>query len=113
MKPLALASPFAAWLDNPVVQSRISEGFKSLCFLPLISRNVAIGTLNLGRLREDAFSDEDLSFLGQVSSQIAIAVENTSAYQEVTLAKAELQRALEENQRLKDRLQDENLVLRE
>jgi formate hydrogenlyase transcriptional activator len=113
MKPLALASPFAAWLDSPVVQSRISEGFKSLCFLPLISRNRAIGTLNLGRLRGDAFSDEDLSFLGQVCSQIAIAVENTSAYHEVTLARAALQRALEENQRLKDRLQDENLVLRE
>src|ERR1700686_2288070 len=113
MKPLALENPFAGWLDNPVVQSRICEGFKSLCFLPLISRNRAIGTLNLGRVRDDAFTDEDLSFLGQVSSQIAIAVENTSAYHEVTLARAELQRALEENQRLKDRLQDENLVLRE
>jgi len=113
MKPLALASPFAAWLDNPVVQSRISEGFKSLCFSPLISRNRAIGTLNLGRLRGDAFTEEELDFLGQVASQIAIAVENTSAYHEVTQARAELQRALEENQRLKDRLQDENLVLRE
>jgi formate hydrogenlyase transcriptional activator len=113
MKPLALASPFAAWLDNPVVQSRITEGFKSLCFLPLISRNRAIGTLNLGRLRDGAFTEEDLFFLGQVASQIAIAVENTSAYREITQARAELERALEENQRLKDRLQDENLVLRE
>jgi PAS domain S-box-containing protein len=90
MKPLALASPFAAWLDNPVVQSRISEGFKSLCFLPLISRNRAIGTLNLGRLRGDAFSDEDLSFLGQVASQIAIAVENALEYGQVTEAKERL-----------------------
>jgi formate hydrogenlyase transcriptional activator len=90
MRPLALASPFAAWLDNPVVQSRISEGFKSLCFLPLISRNRAIGTLNLGRLRGDAFSDEDLSFLGQVSSQIAIAVENALEYGQITEAKERL-----------------------
>jgi len=53
MKPLALDSPFAGWLDNPVVQQRANEGFKSLCFVPLISRNRAIGTLNLGRLRGD------------------------------------------------------------
>jgi formate hydrogenlyase transcriptional activator len=113
MKPLALGSPFAGWSDNPVVQSRISEGFKSLCFLPLISRNRPIGTLNLGRLRADAFTDEDLSFLGQVASQIAIAVENTGAYNEITQARGELEKALGEIQRLKDRLQDENLVLRE
>jgi transcriptional regulator with GAF, ATPase, and Fis domain len=113
MKPLALGSPFAGWSDNPVVQSRISEGFKSLCFLPLISRNRPIGTLNLGRLRAVAFTDEDLSFLGQVASQIAIAVENTCAYNEITQARSELEKALGEIQRLKDRLQDENLVLRE
>jgi formate hydrogenlyase transcriptional activator len=113
MKPLALSSPFAGWSDNPVVQSRISEGFQSLCFLPLISRNRPIGTLNLGRLRAVAFSDEDLSFLGQVASQIAIAVENTCAYNEITQARGELEKALGEIQRLKDRLQDENLVLRE
>src|SRR5882762_3871231 len=113
MKPLALGSPFAGWSDNPVVQSRMSEGFKSLCFLPLISRNRAIGTLNLGRLRGNAFTDEDLSFLGQVASQIAIAVENTCAYDEITQARGELEKALGEIQRLKDRLQDENLVLRE
>src|SRR6202521_2657759 len=113
MKPLALDSPFTSWLDNPVIQSRSSEGFKSLCFLPLISRNRSISTLNLGRVRDGAFTDEDLSFLGQVASQIAIAVENTSAYHEITMARAELEKAFEEIQRLKDRLQDENLVLRE
>jgi PAS domain S-box-containing protein len=41
MKPLALEKPFGTWLDNPVVQSRISEGFKSLCFIPLMRRNRA------------------------------------------------------------------------
>jgi formate hydrogenlyase transcriptional activator len=84
MEPVALDSPFTAWPDNPVVQSRICGGFKSLCFLPLIRRNRAIGTLNLGRLRDDAFSKEDLYFLGQVGSQIAIAVENALECGEIT-----------------------------
>jgi formate hydrogenlyase transcriptional activator len=90
MKPLALESPFTAWVDNPVVQSRISEGFKSLCFIPLIRRNRAIGTLNLGRLRGDAFAEDDLYFLGQVASQIAIAVENALEFGQVTEAKERL-----------------------
>ena len=90
MKPLALQDPFTELLDNPVVQSRVSEGFKSLCFIPLIRRSRAIGTLNLGRLRGDAFTEEDLYFLGQVASQIAIAVENALEYRQVTEAKERL-----------------------
>ena len=90
MKPLALHGPFTEWLDNPVIQSRISEGFKSLCFIPLIRQSRAIGTLNLGRLRGDAFTEEDLYFLGQVASQIAIAVENALEYGQVTEAKERL-----------------------
>jgi formate hydrogenlyase transcriptional activator len=90
MKPLSLESPFTAWLDNPVVQSRISEGFKSLCFIPLIRRNRAIGSLNLGRLRGGAFTEEDLYFLGQVASQIAIGVENALEYGQITEAKKRL-----------------------
>jgi formate hydrogenlyase transcriptional activator len=90
MKPLSLESPFTAWLDNPVVQSRISEGFKSLCFIPLIRRNRAIGSLNLGRLRGGAFTEEDLYFLGQVASQIAIGVENALEYGQITQAKKRL-----------------------
>src|SRR6202040_2681286 len=66
------------------------------CFLPLISRNRAIGTLNLGRLRADAFTEEELYFLGQVASQIAIAVENASAYHEAAQARAELEEAIGE-----------------
>jgi transcriptional regulator with GAF, ATPase, and Fis domain len=69
--------------------------------------------LCLARREENAFSQADIGFLTQVASQIAIAVENASAYHETTQARAALEKALEENQRLKDRLQDENLVLRE
>jgi formate hydrogenlyase transcriptional activator len=90
MKPLALDSPFTTWLDDPVVQSRIGEGFKSLCFIPLIRRNRAIGTLNLGRLRGDAFTEQDLYFLGQVARQIAIAVENALEFGQITEAKERL-----------------------
>jgi formate hydrogenlyase transcriptional activator len=94
-------------------EAAIPEGLKTGCILPLVSRNRILGLLSLGRFEENAFSQTDIGFLTQVASQIAIAVENTSAYREITQARAELEKALEENQRLKDRLQDENLVLRE
>jgi len=90
MKPLALKSPFAGWLDYPIVQKTVREGLKSLCFLPLVSRNRAIGTLNLARLRDEAFTEEDLNFLSQVANQVAIAVENASAYRQIADLKDQL-----------------------
>jgi formate hydrogenlyase transcriptional activator len=94
-------------------EAAIPEGLKTGCILPLARRNRILGVLCLGRREENAFSQADLGFLSQVASQISIAVENASAYSEIKRARGELEKALEENQRLKDRLQDENLVLRE
>jgi len=90
MKPLTLQSPFAAWLDSPITQIAVREGLKSVCCLPLISRNRAIGVLVLGRLRDDAFSQADISFLSQIANQIALAVENALAYREIRELKEQL-----------------------
>jgi formate hydrogenlyase transcriptional activator len=100
MKPLTLRSPFTGWVDDPIapiVQIAIREGLNSFCFLPLISRNRAIGVLVLGRLRDDAFSDSDVRFLTQVSNQVALAVENALAFREI--------------QELRDQLSKEKLYL--
>ena len=70
---------------------------KSLCLLPLISRERVLGVLALGSSRENAFTEDDLEFLGQVANQIALAVENASAYGEIS--------------QLKDRLARENVYL--
>ena len=94
-------------------EAAIPEGLKTGCILPLVSRNRVLGVLSVGRREENAFSQDDIGFLTQVASQISIAVQNTSAYHEITQARGELEKALGEIQRLKDRLQDENLVLRE
>jgi len=90
MKPLTLQSPFTGWLNYPIVQSAVREGLKSFCFLPLISRNRAIGTLVLGRLRDDAFSQADIGFLAQIASQVALAVENALAFREIRELKEQL-----------------------
>src|ERR1700733_14542520 len=90
MKPLTLQSPFTDWLHLPIVQMAVREDLKSFCFLPLLSRNCAIGTLVLARLRDDAFSQSDIEFLSQVANQVALAVENALAFREIRELKEQL-----------------------
>lgn len=68
----------------------VAMGLKSLCVLPMISRERVIGTVNLGRLSEGVFSQGDVDFLAQVANQIAIGVENALNYQQVTEARERL-----------------------
>ena len=91
----------------------IAEGLKTGCVLPLMSRNNVLGVLALGRRDDNPFTRIDIGFLTQVANQVAIAVENASAYRQIEEARAELEKAFEEIKYLKDRLQDENVALRE
>ena len=69
----------------------------SLCLYPLIIRERVLGVLGFGTSRENAFSEDDLSFFSQVANQIALAVENSLAYGQVS--------------ELKDKLAQENVYL--
>jgi formate hydrogenlyase transcriptional activator len=69
----------------------------SCCLLPLLSGERILGILSIGSSRENAFTEEDLAFLGQVANQVALAVENAVAYGEIS--------------QLKDRLARENIYL--
>jgi formate hydrogenlyase transcriptional activator len=56
------------------------EGLQSCCWLPLISHDRQLGVLGLSRLKANPFSQDDVHFLMQVASQVALAVENALAY---------------------------------
>ena len=56
-----------------------------------------LGVFGFGTSRENAFTEDDLSFFGQVANQIALAVENSLAYGQVS--------------ELKDKLAQENVYL--
>ncbi len=60
------------------------EGLQSSCWLPLISHDRGLGVLGLSRLAATPFSQDDVHFLMQVSSQVAIAVENALAYGQIS-----------------------------
>ncbi len=105
MKPVILDSNSPGWRKSPIAQIAANEGLKELCFLPLITRNRAIGSLNLGRLRDEPFTQEDIHFLSQIASQVAIAVENALDYAKVKESRARL---AEEGRYLKEELRTEH-----
>src|SRR2546428_5430550 len=75
----------------------LAEGFTVGCCLPLASRGRIHGGLSLGLREENAFSRDEVQFLMQVASQIAIAIENALAYGQIA--------------ELKDKLAQEKLYL--
>jgi formate hydrogenlyase transcriptional activator len=75
---------------SEVAQRLLQYGVKTFCCAPLLSHDRVLGTLNVGRLREDAFTAEDVELLGQVSQQIAIAIENGLAYRQIAELKEQL-----------------------
>jgi formate hydrogenlyase transcriptional activator len=81
-------------LESPheVVQRVVAAGFKSSCSVPLISRDRALGTLDVLSFREDAFTEEDIELLSQIATQIAIAVENSLNFERARAAELEVKR---------------------
>ena len=76
--------------ESKIAQHLLAEGVKSFCSIPLQSHDRLLGTLNIGRLHEDAFNREDVELLSQVAQQIAIGVENGLAYREIAELKEKL-----------------------
>jgi formate hydrogenlyase transcriptional activator len=89
------------WDGAPLLKE---YGIESVCCVPLASRNGPLGALYVGSARPEAFSAQDVTLLGHASAQIAIALENARAYEEVTERNAQL---IDEKQYLERELNNE------
>jgi formate hydrogenlyase transcriptional activator len=67
-----------------------AEGVRSVACMPLISHDRALGTISLASLRDGAFQQSDVDLLVQVAAQVAIAVENSLAFQQIAELKNKL-----------------------
>jgi formate hydrogenlyase transcriptional activator len=74
-----------------------SAGLQTICCVPLVTRRGILGTLNIASRQLDAIAPADIDLLNEVAGQVAIAVENTLAYQVIS--------------ELKDKLAEEKLYL--
>ena len=98
-RPIVLDALGLAQFTSPLAGRLVAAGLKSLCCIPLITRNRVLGTMNIGSTKESAFAPADVDFLTQVAGQAAIAIENATAFQEIA--------------QLKDRLAEEKLYLQD
>jgi PAS domain S-box-containing protein len=68
----------------------VAEGVQRQCVIPLVNRGRAIGALAIARTSDGPFLPDEIQFLGEASGQIAIAIENSLAYREISELKEKL-----------------------
>jgi formate hydrogenlyase transcriptional activator len=89
-KPAVFNEDDLARFPSDIARLLRSEGVKALCCVPLLSRNRALGTLNVATVHSKVFTPDEIDLLTQVAGQFAIAVENGLAYQQITELKNKL-----------------------
>ena len=96
-KPIVINRLDPATVPGEMYEKAKAEGMNSFCDIPLISRKRLLGILAVARREENTFDDDQVNFLTQVANQVAIAIENATAYHKIA--------------KLKDRLAQEKLYL--
>ncbi len=62
----------------------LADGVRSYVIVPLVARGRSVGVLAVASTRTDQYSSTDVEFLQEVANQIALAVANMKAYQDIT-----------------------------
>src|SRR6516162_5146687 len=94
---------FKRW---PRLEHVQSYGIQSSCWLPLTRARRRLGTLGFSSKQPSTYDTADMDFLQHVANQVAVAVENALAFQEIEAAFREIEA-------LKDQLAKENAYLEE
>src|SRR5262249_55662698 len=101
-----------AYGGTPLGEAARIAGFVSIVAVPVLRHGQPIGTINAAAGQPDAFSRQQIARPQSVSNQAVIAIENVRVFTELQEKNRALT-ALVEIRELKDRLQRENIVLRE
>jgi formate hydrogenlyase transcriptional activator len=89
-QPIVLDRDAMEEFDSPTSRLLRDEGVRSVVSMPLITHERVLGTLTLASLRDAAFQQRDVDLLVQVGGQVAIAVENALAFEEIAQLKNKL-----------------------
>ena len=98
-------SPF----DPASVRHLTGLGMQSGCWVPLIHRGEAIGTLTVASRLEGVFTQREAEMLVQVAAQVAMAVNNAVAFRQIAELRDRLSQEkqyLEEEINLENRFED-------
>lgn len=72
-----------------------SEGFRSMVSVPLVVNGRSVGAYCVSSRDANRYTEAEADFLGQVAAQIALAVENMKAYQEINALSRQMRQAAE------------------
>jgi formate hydrogenlyase transcriptional activator len=83
----------------------VAEGIRSDCIVPLIVGGKSIGTLGVGSMKRNQYSESDSELLQEIANQVALAVANMQSYEEIVALKARLE---QENVYLQDEIRTDH-----
>jgi len=75
----------------PAEDQALADGVRSYVIVPLVARGTAVGVLAVASRQVGQYDDADVSFLQSAAAQVALAVENMKAFEEIAALKARLE----------------------
>jgi formate hydrogenlyase transcriptional activator len=76
----------------PMEERALADGVRSYAIVPIVARGTSLGALAVASTRPHAYTEVDVGFLGDAARQVALAIENMRAYEEIAALKARLER---------------------
>jgi formate hydrogenlyase transcriptional activator len=89
-QPVFIGKPDFERFHSDYARKSFEAGFNSGGSIPLIAHGRKLGVMGVASMRENAFSQDDIDLLAQIAKQIALAVENALAYEEISQIKNKL-----------------------
>ena len=75
----------------PADDMAYGDGVRSYVIVPLVARGTSIGTLAVASTTPAQYAEADVRFLQEAANQVALAVANMTAYEEIAALKARLE----------------------
>jgi signal transduction histidine kinase/ActR/RegA family two-component response regulator len=84
-EPILVSDIHQAWDRLHPLNQQLATMAKIKCFIsvPLKVKNEIVGSLTADRARDASVTQDDLSLLGTMASEVAIALDNTNAYRQI------------------------------
>ncbi len=83
----------------------VGEGIQSYCVVPLISMGQSLGTFAVWSKTQNRYTEADAELLREVANQVALAIANMTAYEEIASLKARFEK---ENVYLQEEIRTEH-----
>jgi formate hydrogenlyase transcriptional activator len=88
---LLLRRDLGAERRYPAEEQAYADGVRSYVIVPLVSHGRSIGVLAVASVHPNQYSEADAAFFQDAAAQVALAVENMRAYEEIAALKARLE----------------------